>query len=312
MESTGGPGGQGRQQGGWYSDPWRRAQYRYFDGRNWTAQVANNGITSIDDQGLLSGSQQALPAPGANDSTSPTSASIAPSGRNRHVWTIIAVVLVCAVGGLFTVRARAVRHNLETRATTTIASLTGEPLAVCRDGSQATNSDLGATCSAHGGIDRWITVYGTCVDGIVVKMDWRTDCRTHGGFGHTVKDPTTVSANDQLAANLRVKLGDELRSATTDSDHVIATIKPRVGGSERMWSAGITETLKALAESDLPSAVTTITVIVLDDAVNKFGETHEAKAVTASYTRATLDRIVFSNIDSTKILGLADAGTEFS
>jgi hypothetical protein len=35
---------------GWYPDPWQVHEYRYHDGRAWTANVANHGRASLDPQ----------------------------------------------------------------------------------------------------------------------------------------------------------------------------------------------------------------------------------------------------------------------
>jgi hypothetical protein len=32
----------------WYADPTRRHQHRYWNGRSWTAHVADEGVTSLD------------------------------------------------------------------------------------------------------------------------------------------------------------------------------------------------------------------------------------------------------------------------
>lgn len=46
---------------GWYQDPSKRHELRYFDGQIWTPQVSDNGTTSLDDMGSTSGP---LPAAG--------------------------------------------------------------------------------------------------------------------------------------------------------------------------------------------------------------------------------------------------------
>lgn len=37
------------QVAGWYPDPYGRHQRRYFNGVSWQAQVADNGVESVDD-----------------------------------------------------------------------------------------------------------------------------------------------------------------------------------------------------------------------------------------------------------------------
>jgi hypothetical protein len=299
----------------WHPDPWQRAQHRFFDGYNWTSQVANNGVAFIDHGGFLNGTPSVLPAPTLEAGIRQTSAPTPATPRTRRVWTTFAIVVVCAIGGLSIARARTVREGSNASPATTAAAAIGEPLAVCRDGTQARNNILSATCSAHGGVERWISAYGTCIDGIVVKMAARDTCGTHGGFGHLVQDTAAVRVEDKLAASVRFKLSNgDLRSVSMDEVHIVAIVKMEPGLTRDTTKNGgrsmVAETLEALVSNDLPAAVTVVTVVVLIDFVNKFGENHEGPVVTASYTRPTLARIVFANIDSTQILRLADAGLE--
>lgn len=38
----------------WYADPFRHYQFRYWDGNQWTNQVANNGVLITDEESLAS------------------------------------------------------------------------------------------------------------------------------------------------------------------------------------------------------------------------------------------------------------------
>ena len=39
-----------RAQAGWYPDPAGRHEHRFWDGGGWTINVADNGVTGIDDR----------------------------------------------------------------------------------------------------------------------------------------------------------------------------------------------------------------------------------------------------------------------
>lgn len=55
----------------WYQDPFGRHQYRYWDGRAWTAHVANDGVTATDEPGPVNS------APAANSASGDDEAAIA-------------------------------------------------------------------------------------------------------------------------------------------------------------------------------------------------------------------------------------------
>jgi hypothetical protein len=321
MEETGGPQQHDRSPSGWFPDPWRCAQHRFFDGHDWTGHVANNGEPFVDHGELSDGSQLVLPPPSTNAGTSRTSATMHAQSRRTGVWVTVGIAAaVLALGGVVRMRSTAGRNELSARrSSTTVPTNTpspvGEPLAICHDGTKATNSDLTATCSSHAGVDRWLADYGTCADGIIVKLAPRDTCRTHGGFGYVIQNATSVRVEDRLAANVRFTLtSGDVRNVSTHDLHVVVTVKIQSGLTEGLTKNDgrfrVAETLQALAGSDLPPALTTVTVEILIDFVNAYGETHERPVITATYTHTTLERIVFTNMDATKILLLADAGLE--
>ncbi|MGN6694956.1 MAG: DUF3761 domain-containing protein [Aquihabitans sp.] len=55
-------------------------------------------------------------------------------------------------------------------------------LARCNDGLYSDNTDLGATCSSHKGVERWLARYGRCKDGEVIRMAKASSCDDHDGF----------------------------------------------------------------------------------------------------------------------------------
>jgi hypothetical protein len=93
---------------GWYEDPSRRHEYRYWDGLRWTDQVANAGITSTD-----AVPRRESPVEGASGSTSaPTRSdrqaahreapapSRSPGGRSTGAIVVLAGGAVLILGAL--------------------------------------------------------------------------------------------------------------------------------------------------------------------------------------------------------------------
>ncbi len=65
-------------QPGWYADPLRRFELRWFNGRTWTADVVNDGDRFVDPLGLEPGTQQGSgAAAGAHRSRGPTASNSA-------------------------------------------------------------------------------------------------------------------------------------------------------------------------------------------------------------------------------------------
>lgn len=59
---------------------------------------------------------------------------------------------------------------------------TKEDVAQCKDGSYSDNTNFKATCSSHDGVKRWISKYGRCKDGTVIRMSKSASCNGHNGF----------------------------------------------------------------------------------------------------------------------------------
>jgi hypothetical protein len=68
---------------GWYADPLRRYDHRYYNGRSWTADVASGGTRFVDQLGVT-------PAPGGHPSS-------APGGRSNPMATAAMVLGIIAV-----------------------------------------------------------------------------------------------------------------------------------------------------------------------------------------------------------------------
>jgi hypothetical protein len=62
-----------------------------------------------------------------------------------------------------------------------------DDIARCRNGLYSDNTDLSATCSANGGVNRWLAEYGRCGDGTVIVMG-DDDCDGHDGFRRLLPD----------------------------------------------------------------------------------------------------------------------------
>jgi hypothetical protein len=84
---------------GWYDDPSARHERRYWDGTDWTAQVSDDGVATIDQPG-------ARPAPASERPAEPPPAAgppAAPAPRKRRTWAVpvaVAVVVLGLIAGL--------------------------------------------------------------------------------------------------------------------------------------------------------------------------------------------------------------------
>jgi Protein of unknown function (DUF2510) len=92
---------------GWYDDPSRRHEYRYWDGRRWTDRVANNGITSIDSvprrQSPIAGSSEPGSVPTRSERQSAqrrAPAHSASGGRSAGAIVVLAGGAVLILGAL--------------------------------------------------------------------------------------------------------------------------------------------------------------------------------------------------------------------
>jgi hypothetical protein len=100
------------QPASWYADPTGRHQYRYWNGTEWTDQVADNQVTSTDPP-LMSTSETALaaepapgappaPAPGPNPFMAPAPGPKAPKQPGNPVWAWVSLVgAVALIVGAF-------------------------------------------------------------------------------------------------------------------------------------------------------------------------------------------------------------------
>lgn len=66
--------------------------------------------------------------------------------------------------------------------------------------------------------------------------------------------------------------------------------------------------VQAAQGSSLPAEVASVVVVVRYDLVNQFGEVAEADVIAAPFSRETVDRLQFDNLDRTEILRVADQG----
>src|SRR6476469_1110962 len=70
---------------GWYADPSARHERRYWDGTDWTAHVADGGVTATDQP-------RGRPAPASEHAAEPPPAAgpppDAPAPRKRRTWAV--------------------------------------------------------------------------------------------------------------------------------------------------------------------------------------------------------------------------------
>jgi hypothetical protein len=194
-------------------------------------------------------------------------------------------------------------------------------LARCANGTFSDNTDLNAICSANGGVAEWLAPFGECNDGTIVAMGQET-CDGHDGFAALLPPdfapPTTTTTtmppptlDERLATSIDETLqSGELRDIERARGRLTVTVRSRESLTEGLTKDqarySVAEVLEGARNGHLPPRITTVSVRVLYDLVNQFGEEAEEVVIEADYTRPTLDRIVFDNIDTTKILLLAD------
>ena len=75
--------------GGWHPDPTGRHQHRWWDGTQWTDQVADGGVTATD--------PMTPPPPGPALGQPPTAPGPSRSGTNWRLLGILGAVVVAAV-----------------------------------------------------------------------------------------------------------------------------------------------------------------------------------------------------------------------
>jgi hypothetical protein len=137
-------------------------------------------------------------------------------------------------------------------------------------------------------------------------------------------DPSTEQPNGD-ASGSTATWEDRLREDAEDSSSVEAWGGIVVDGSSAVvtivssenLTEGLTKDSARLAVSDvvqaaqgaaLPPEVASVVVVVRYDLVNQFGEVAEDDVIVAPFSRETVDRLQFDNLDPTEILRAADQG----
>lgn len=91
---------------GWYTDPVRRFQYRFWNGTQWTNQVSNSGTSGTDPDALHPEVVVTPPAPGSQAPGPPQPAAAPPavqvsqkssSGLGVIVGVLIGILLVVII-----------------------------------------------------------------------------------------------------------------------------------------------------------------------------------------------------------------------
>lgn len=70
----------------------------------------------------------------------------------------------------------------------------------------------------------------------------------------------------------------------------------------------VSDVVQAAQDASLPPEIASVVVVVRYDLVNQFGEVEEADVIVAPFSRETVDRLQFDNLDRTEILPAADQG----
>jgi len=200
-----------------------------------------------------------------------------------------------------------------------------DDVARCNDGLFSNNTDFAATCSSAGGVAEWLATFGECTDGTVIKMSEDASCPDDDFKGLLPPDyvpvttttvPPTTAPPLTLAEQLKAAIDDELnsgdlRSVDIAATRVVITIRSADGltdgGTKDAGRRAVASALEAAQVVGLPPEITSVSVVILFDLVDQFGQVTESTVVEADYTTTTINKIVFDNIDETKILLLADA-----
>jgi hypothetical protein len=87
------------QPANWYADPTGRHQHRYWNGTEWTDQVADSGVTATDPPLMPTAGPVLMPEPGAPPAAwKPTPAGPRPKAGRTFSWLAAVGGLVLAVG----------------------------------------------------------------------------------------------------------------------------------------------------------------------------------------------------------------------
>ena len=82
---------------GWYPDPSRRHDVRYWDGNQWSSQIADGGLEGTDSDLSLAASLGGDPSPGPAGVPTAGLPEPAPASHRRWVIPLVAVIAVLAV-----------------------------------------------------------------------------------------------------------------------------------------------------------------------------------------------------------------------
>lgn len=232
---------------GWHGDPWGRAEWRWFDGVEWTDHVLRDGVSSIDPaQGeVLSGFRAEGPTWSPPIPVLPAPAAYSPWHRFRRrsmpvqiaAWgaaVFASVVVIGIIGSIGSPKREQSVVSLSTSVPssaaapsteipTTMAALpspAGGDVARCKDGTFSANTKFSATCSSHEGIEVWLAPYGRCTDGTIVAMSEDTDCGDHDGFESLLSADFVPSATTEDVARCKDGLfSDNSDFSETCSSH---------------------------------------------------------------------------------------------
>jgi hypothetical protein len=183
-------------------------------------------------------------------------------------------------------------------------------VARCKTGLYSDNTDFASTCSGNGGVGAWLAPYGQCADGWWIQMSGDVSCDGHGGFAGLLPADFIPPTQDVVTRALGSIRFGEVRGVEVTGSGIVITIKApgslTDGTTKDVARIAVADALKAIQQSNVPPTIASGQIIIFGDLQNEFGEVTEEQVIDATYSRATIDRIVFDNIDPKKILLLAD------
>lgn len=95
-----------------------------------------------------------------------------------------------------------------------------DDIAECDDGTFSDNTDFSATCSSHGGVERWLAKYGECGDGALIVMSATASCSSHDGFkGLKSKNFSPKASTSDIARCKDGSYSDNTKFSATCNSH---------------------------------------------------------------------------------------------
>ena len=295
----------GQWQPGWYPDPDGSTRVRYYDGTSWTAHYASE-IPAPP----LRAQTPILPPP----SLLPDGVNSSNSSPTKPVWWKRKQVLIPSAIFLGVMTVGAVTQPPRTSATVMTSSSIFATTARTANTSVTTRKEAvpipTTTAVALPTTPPKLSPTTPVLPGTTAKP-----------FPTTTERATTttvaVTPEESLRAALNKVIGGNDRKITNVANYlpggdIVITWAIRESltagltkDSGRLEIVGILKAIKYAKELDYQTVRMSGTFPLVD----KFGNTSEDEVIFAEYTRATIDRINYDNINFKSILDLAEAGS---